>query len=133
MDDLLAIGRFSQLTQLTVKALRLYDKRGLLEPAVVAFQTGFRYYRLDQLPTARRIRLLRSLEMPLEEVRAAIDTPDAEEVRALLARHRRRIEERIAGHQGVLRALQVLDEEYQRIGKEGPMEPVRKSEHQCSF
>ncbi len=133
MDDLLAIGRFSQLTQLTVKALRLYDERGLLEPAVVDFQTGFRYYRLDQLPAARRIRLLRSLEMPLEEVQAVIGAPDSVAARALLARHRQRIEERIAGYQGGLRSLQVLDDEYQRIEREGPMEPVRTSEHQCSF
>jgi DNA-binding transcriptional MerR regulator len=46
MKNLLPIGRFSQLTRLTIKALRLYDELGLLRPAYVDPDTAYRYYSL---------------------------------------------------------------------------------------
>lgn len=95
MQNLVPIGRFAKLTQLTVKALRLYDKSGLLRPAAVGFQSGFRYYSLDQVPMAAQIRLLRSLEMPLEEIGILLRAANPGTAHACLARHRRRLEERI--------------------------------------
>src|SRR5947209_345147 len=68
MPKLLSIGRFAKQTGLTVRALRLYDRRGLLQPAVVDFRTSFRYYSPVQLTAAQHIRVLRSLELPLEEI-----------------------------------------------------------------
>lgn len=40
MHDLLSMGRFSEVTGLTVKELRLYDKLGLLRPAMVDLASG---------------------------------------------------------------------------------------------
>ena len=54
MPDLVSIGRFAALSGLTVKALRLYDKRGVLRPALVDFETGRRYYSLAQVAAARQ-------------------------------------------------------------------------------
>lgn len=68
----LTIGQFGQLSQLSRKALRLYDERGLLEPAHIDPFTGYRYYRHAQMETARRIRLLRMMEMPLEQIGAVL-------------------------------------------------------------
>ena len=61
-------GEFSRRSQLSVKALRLYDRLGLLRPAVVDGRNGYRGYDESQLFTARLIVLLRSLDMPLHEV-----------------------------------------------------------------
>ena len=44
MNSLLSIGAFSRLAQISVKALRFYDSSGLLSPATVDEQTGYRYY-----------------------------------------------------------------------------------------
>ncbi len=44
------IGEFSKLAQVTVKALRLYDERGLLVPARVDRSSGYRFYSAAQLP-----------------------------------------------------------------------------------
>ncbi len=49
----LTIGDFSQITHLSVKTLRHYHEAGLLEPADVDPQSGYRYYSTDQVPTAR--------------------------------------------------------------------------------
>lgn len=68
MNELVAIGRFSAMTRLSVKALRHYDEIGLLRPAEVDPQSGYRYYRLSQANTAEAIRTLRSIDMPLDEI-----------------------------------------------------------------
>lgn len=60
-------GEFSRRSQLSIKALRLYDRLGLLRPAVVDGRNGYRGYDESQLFTARLIVLLRSLDMPLDD------------------------------------------------------------------
>ena len=102
MQNLVPIGRFSQICRLTVKALRLYDETGLLRPAMVDADTGYRYYSLAQAADAEQIQLLRSLEVPLDEIQTILTERDAGLRRAWLDRHRERIEARIAGHQRVL-------------------------------
>jgi serine/threonine protein phosphatase PrpC len=65
----LTIGAFAQLSGLTPKALRLYDDLGLLPPARVDPESGYRYYGLDQLTEARKVAWLRRLGMPLARIR----------------------------------------------------------------
>ncbi len=134
MGDLIPIGRFSRLTGLTIKALRLYDERGLLRPALVDFRSGFRYYGPDQIPTAERIRELRSIEMPLDEIRALLDAGEPEVTRARLADHGRWIEGRIAGYRRALVLLSDLDEWYKLRTEGREMEEERQSRpYACSF
>lgn len=79
-DRLLSISRFSRRSLLSPKALRLYDRLGLLVPHTVDPQTGYRSYRERQLADARLIGLLRRLDMPLArigEVMAAGETDRA--------------------------------------------------------
>jgi DNA-binding transcriptional MerR regulator len=61
------------LCGLSVPALRHYDEVGLLAPADVDPRTGYRRYERSQLGRARRIRALRVVELPLEEVRLVLD------------------------------------------------------------
>ena len=68
-DAEMSIGRFSRLTGLTVKALRHYDAEGLLHPATVDPQTGYRRYEPAQVETGQTIRTLRDFDVPLETVR----------------------------------------------------------------
>jgi len=91
LTEELSIGTFSRVSGLTVKALRHYDEIGLLEPARVDDWTGYRYYALEQARTAEAIRRLRSLEVPLDEIRELLAADDAV-VRERLAVHRARLE-----------------------------------------
>ncbi|MBA2577646.1 MAG: MerR family DNA-binding transcriptional regulator [Euzebyaceae bacterium] len=59
-DARLTIGQFSAVVRLSPKALRLYDRLGLLEPERVDRFTCYRYYALKQAPRARAIALPRS-------------------------------------------------------------------------
>ena len=107
-DRFVSIGRFSLLTRLTVRALRLYDKLGLLTPARVDEETGYRYYALSQAAAAGSIRLLREMDMPLDDVKLAI--ADRSRVSQLLDEHRERLERRIADGERALLLLTTFQE-----------------------
>ena len=66
-NEELSIGAFSRLTNLTQKALRVYERDELLIPARVDSHNGYRWYSTDQVHQGRLIGLLRGLEMPLTE------------------------------------------------------------------
>ena len=68
----LSIGEFSASSGLSPKALRLYQELGLLEPAAVDADTGYRSYELAQLERAHLIALLRRIVLPLAEIKAIL-------------------------------------------------------------
>jgi DNA-binding transcriptional MerR regulator len=106
--QLMTIGRFARLTGLTVKALRHYDELGLLRPAAVDPDTGYRSYLSAQVGRAEAIRLLRRLEVPLDDISMLIATEDPAEVRRVLIDHQRRTALRSAELKIVLQGLQPL-------------------------
>ncbi len=114
LENLLPIGRFSMVCRLSIKALRLYDELGLLQPAWVDPSSGYRYYRLDQAPLAAEIRLLRSLEMPLEEIKVFLNEREPAAARAHLHSHEVRLTARIEGYQSALHLLRQLIERKER-------------------
>lgn len=73
MEDLIPIGQFAAASRLSLKALRLYDENGLLRPAYVDPESGYRSYRLDQLRSATLVGLLRSADMPLVEIQRVLE------------------------------------------------------------
>jgi len=70
--ELLTIGAFARAARLSPKALRLYDELGLLPPAAVDGESGYRFYHPDQLARARLIAWLRRLGMPLARIRRVV-------------------------------------------------------------
>jgi DNA-binding transcriptional MerR regulator len=110
MDDprepeLLTSGAFARRSRLSRKALRLYERIGLLAPAEVDGLNGYRGYRPEQLATARLIVLLRRLEMPLPLVAEVLAAPDADRA-ALLGQYWDGVEHRIAYQRGLVARLQ---------------------------
>ena len=101
-DGLIGVGDLARRTGLTAKAVRHYDRIGLLRPNVVD-GAGYRWYSPDQIADARHIAVLRSVDVPLDEVRAVLDR------RAVLAdvlvTQRRRLDarlERVLGQRHIL-------------------------------
>ena len=108
MEDLIAIGRFSEATRLSQKALRLYDERGLLRPAHVDPDNGYRSYAPTQVREARLIALLRGAGMSLGSIARFLADPDA----ALLDEHEAQLVDELAERRRVLEyARRVLKEE----------------------
>jgi DNA-binding transcriptional MerR regulator len=87
----ISIGEFARRSRLSVKALRLYDELGVLNPARVDSNSGYRYYDVAQLEVARLVAMLRQLELPLATIKEllASDPVDAAE---LIAAHWREVE-----------------------------------------
>lgn len=108
VGPLIPIGRFSKISRLSVSSLRYYDDLGLLRPAHVDPDSSYRYYLLSQVRTAETIRLLRALDMPLEDVQRFLAEGDTTQARDLLNLHERRMEERIAEGQRILAYLRRL-------------------------
>jgi DNA-binding transcriptional MerR regulator len=108
ISSLMPIGRFSRLTGLTVKALRHYDELGLLRPAAVDPETGYRSYSSDQVVRAEWIRTLRRLEVPLDDIATILATEDPATLKRLLGEHRQRTVEREVELRWILQRLQPL-------------------------
>ena len=109
--NLVTIGQFSQMTRLSTKALRLYDQNGLIPPAHIDPSSGYRYYDLTQANRAEAVRILRSIDMPLDEIKTVLDAEDNPEmIHKLLGMHRERLVDRLAADERMLRYLESLME-----------------------
>ncbi len=108
--ELLPIGRFARLSGLSIGALRHYDELGLLQPAAVDPETGYRRYAPVQLADARAIARLRDLEVPLDEIRELLGADDAAGRRRRLATHRTRVEARVNRLVRILHVVRQLSE-----------------------
>jgi DNA-binding transcriptional MerR regulator len=72
-ERLLLSGEFTARTRLSPKALRVYDRIGLLRPASVDDINGYRRYSTAQVRTGQLIGLLRSAQIPLSDIAAVLD------------------------------------------------------------
>ena len=104
----ITVGDFSRATHLSVKTLRHYHQVGLLEPAAVNPDTGYRYYSAGQIPTAQVIRRLRDLEMPVADVKAVLAAVDAPARNGLIAAHLDRLEAELAQTRSAVESLRSL-------------------------
>jgi DNA-binding transcriptional MerR regulator len=91
----LTIGAFSRLTHLSIKTLRYYHEVGLLEPAVIDPDSGYRYYRPGQAHSAQLVRRFRDLGLPVADVKAVLAAPDLTARDAILAGHLDRMREQL--------------------------------------
>lgn len=65
---MLKIGEFARVAYVSIATLRHYEKVGLLKPAMLDSDSGYRYYSLDQLPRVHRLLALRDLGFSLEQI-----------------------------------------------------------------
>jgi DNA-binding transcriptional MerR regulator/catechol 2,3-dioxygenase-like lactoylglutathione lyase family enzyme len=106
----LKIGEFAELVGLSIPQLRRYDRLRLLAPAGRS-DAGYRYYSRGQTGAARVISLLRSVDMPLADIRRILSGAGEEERREVLHSHRRRLEARLDEVRRLLEAVDAITEE----------------------
>ncbi len=70
-DNLFSIGEVADLLGISVQTLRYYDKIGIVEPAYINMNTGYRYYSYIQISLIDRIRYLQDFGMSLNEIGTA--------------------------------------------------------------
>jgi DNA-binding transcriptional MerR regulator len=108
MSVLVSIGDFSRMTHLSIKALRFYHDQGLLEPARIDPDTGYRFYEPAQVPVAQVIRRFRDLDMPLDQVKAVLSAPDRQTRTKEIIAHLTAMEAKLAEMQMSVASLRAL-------------------------
>jgi DNA-binding transcriptional MerR regulator len=103
MKNGMSIGRFSTLTELSVRSLRLYDQMDLLTPAFIDPDTNYRFYSADQVAQALQIRAFREIGLSLFKIRQILQNP--EDAREQLELYRRELRDQFEALQARLNLL----------------------------
>lgn len=102
-----SIGETARASGLSVSALRFYDRAGVLVPALVDPENGYRWYSEPQVDQARLVAGLRRVGMPVAGI-AAVLGADRAAARHLLDRHLRRLEDGLADARRELSRVRAL-------------------------
>jgi len=109
------IGELARRAGLTVRTLHHYDELGLLCPAERS-RAGYRLYSEEDLARLTRILLLRTLGLPLAEIRRQLAREETSLV-ASLEEHIARLREQIAFEERLLARLETLVAKLDRVGE----------------
>lgn len=104
----MGIGDFARATHLTIKTLRHYHRIGLLEPAEIDPDSGYRRYDADQVGQALVIGRFRALDMSLEDIREVLDAPDVQTRNAVITAHLQGLEASLDRTRGAVESLRAL-------------------------
>jgi DNA-binding transcriptional MerR regulator len=97
---MLKIGDFSKLTQVSIRMLRHYDELGLLKPAHIDRDSGYRHYTADQLPRLNRILALQDLGFSLRQIGSLLEQAlPTEQLRGMLLQKQAELEDQVREEQ----------------------------------
>ncbi|BFL44772.1 MerR family DNA-binding transcriptional regulator [Lactonifactor longoviformis] len=105
------IGEFSKLTQVTIRMLRYYDEAGLLKPARIDPQTGYRLYSIEQIPILNKIIYLRDSGFQVSEIAKVLESCDCTAMIEELDRKYSEIEQSILLEKEKLKKIQLAKKE----------------------
>jgi len=80
----LKIGEFARITQVSIKTLRHYDALGLLRPAHIDPESGYRFYTMDQIVDMVQLLALKDCGFGLEEIGRLVWQNNAPAIERLL-------------------------------------------------
>jgi DNA-binding transcriptional MerR regulator len=122
------IGDFSQLGQVSIRTLRLYDEMNLLKPAQIDKFTGYRYYTIEQLPRLNRILALKDLGLSLGQIGDLLqrDLPP-DQLRGMLMLKQAEIEQQMQEMQQQMRRVAARLTQIELEGRPPQYEVVIKS------
>lgn len=122
------IGEFAQIAQVSGRQLRFYDQLGLLKPARIDQQTGYRYYTIRQLPRLNSILALKELGLSLEQIGPLLkDEISPTELRSMLTLKRAQVERSLQEEEARLRHIESRIAQIDREGKAEGFDVIVKS------
>ena len=89
--NLFPIGEVSKLFHISVSSLRHYEHIGLLTPAYISPDSGYRYYGTEQFEVLNTIRYLRALDMPLTEIEDFLKNRDIDRIEEKLRQQKQAV------------------------------------------
>lgn len=122
------IGEFAQIAQVSGRQLRFYDQLGLLQPAHIDQQTGYRYYTIRQLPRLNSILALKELGLSLEQIGPLIEKDlSPTDLRSMLTLKRAQVERSLLEEEARLRHIESRIAQIDREGKTDGFDVILKS------
>lgn len=99
------ISEFSRLSRVSLKTLRFYDQIGILKPADIDKETGYRFYAAEQLVTLNRILMYKDLGFTLQQIQQLLhEEMSLEQLQGIFRQKEREME-------------QLLEEEQARLNR----------------
>lgn len=109
---MLKIGDFSKLSLTTIKALRYYEKEGLLVPAYVDIDNGYRFYETYQLEDISKIKFLRQIGLSIEEIKKF---SNGAQLKNLLISKKKELEKQLVNTSYQLKTINyIMEEKYMK-------------------
>src|SRR5262245_5515830 len=122
------IGEFAQIAQVSGRQLRFYDQLGLLRPARIDEQTGYRYYTIRQLPRLNSILALKELGLSLEQIGPLLEKAlSPTELRSMLTLKRAQLERSLQEEEARLRHIESRIAQIDREGTADGFDVIIKS------
>ena len=109
MEGYMTIGEVAKVKQVSIKALRYYEKIGILQPAYCDPDTGYRYYKNEQMLAIDMIKFLQILDIPLKNWNQYVEPTGEFDLKGLLRDGQIRAYERIGELQSCLKRLQLAE------------------------
>jgi DNA-binding transcriptional MerR regulator len=110
--DYFSIGEISKIKGITIKALRFYDRIGLLKPSYIDQDSRYRYYHISQFVHLDIIKAARTMDISPNDLIPFFKNNDSEGLLILLDMHKEKtrrkinsLEDIIAGIEEVKRPL----------------------------
>lgn len=72
-NDLMLIGELADFFGVSRKAIRLYEKKGIIKPVQIDATNGYRYYSTEQVHQLNAILEFKAMGFSLDEIKTFID------------------------------------------------------------
>lgn len=95
-DELLTIGKMASLNGISVRTLRFYQEKGLIEPSHVDERTCRRYYAIEQSTAIDTVSQLQAAGFSLDEIKELMELDDVQQLRDRLSLQLKEAEQRLA-------------------------------------
>ena len=133
MQSVFTIGETAKIHHISKQTLIFYDKKGLLKPAYVDKNNGYRYYSLEEFAALDVILFLKFLGLPLEKIKKYLTDRNVEKSIAVLEKQKQAVEKNMAKLKAVQAkidsSLSVYEDYKDWSDKRGPFIKKRKAQH----
>lgn len=121
-NELMLIGEIAEFFGVSRKALRLYEKKGILKPAKVDAENGYRYYSAEQIQQLNALLELKTLGFSLDEIKTVMDGGMTKE--QLIASLRRKQQAWQEAMEAARYKMECLDSIVSHVQDSGPAEKI---------
>ena len=130
--DYLTVAEMAELCNVTIAAMKHYERMGLLRPARVDEKTGYRYYSLAQYERITTIRELRELHVSIRDIKYFMDDRNVAKSYLFLKDQYQKLNSKIAELSNVRESLKEqlsVIEAYRTDGGEKSLQQSIRLEH----